>query len=159
VSDPIVDRRRQVPIMPSSIVVGLDGSEASQRAADAAAEAARRHGLRLVLASVVPWSPYSFTTAEDNERRPIEKARETAAAHERVLDPVVARLDHGDGPEVETVVRHGHPAETLVALAREYDAAWITVGRVGQSRVRTLLFGSTPSSLIQISPVPVLVVP
>jgi nucleotide-binding universal stress UspA family protein len=145
--------------MSSSIVVGLDGSEASERAADAAAEAARRHGLRLVLACVVPWSPYSFTTAEDNERRSIDKAREIAAAHERVLDPVVARLDHGDGLAVETVVRHGHPAETLVALAREYDAAWIIVGRVGQSRVRTLLFGSTPSNLIQLSPVPVLVVP
>ncbi len=46
-----------------------------------------------------------------------------------------------------------------MTLAREHDAAWITVGRVGQSRVRTLLFGSTPSSLIQLSPIPVLVVP
>ncbi len=145
--------------MPASIVVGLDGSEASTRAADAAADAARRHDLRLVLACVVPWSPYAFTTAEENERRSIDKARETAAAHERVLDPVVARLSDDQGLAVDGVVRHGHPAETLVALAREYDAAWITVGRVGQSRVRTLLFGSTPSSLIQLSPVPVLVVP
>ncbi|MGY1914282.1 universal stress protein [Blastococcus sp. SYSU DS0973] len=145
--------------MPESIVVGLDGSESSGRAADAAADAARRHDLRLVLACVVPWSPYSFTTAEENERRSVEKAREAAAAHERVLDPVVARLSESGDLAVEGVVRHGHPAETLVRLAREHDAAWITVGRVGQSRVRTLLFGSTPSSLIQLSPVPVLVVP
>ncbi len=145
--------------MPASIVVGLDGSEASTRAADAAADAARRHDLRLVLACVVPWSPYEFHTAEENERRSVERAREIASAHERVLDPVVARLSDRGGPAVEEVVRHGHPAETLVALAREHDAAWITVGRIGQSRVRTLLFGSTPSSLIQLSPVPVLVVP
>lgn len=145
--------------MPESIVVGLDGSEASNRAADAAADAARQHGLRLVLACVIPWSPYSFTTADENERRSIEKEREIAAAHERVLDPVTARLSEVGDVLVEGVVRHGHPAETLVALASEKDAAWITVGRVGQSRVRTLLFGSTPSSLIQLSPVPVLVVP
>jgi nucleotide-binding universal stress UspA family protein len=145
--------------MPASIVVGLDGSEASLRAADAAAEAARRHDLRLVLACVVPWSPYSFTTAEENERRSIDKEREVQAAHERVLDPVLERLAAYGGVEVEGLVRHGHPAETLVGLAQEHDAAWITVGRVGQSRVRTLLFGSTPSSLIQLSPVPVLVVP
>jgi nucleotide-binding universal stress UspA family protein len=145
--------------MAASIVVGLDGSDASARAADAAADAARRHDLRLVLACVVPWSPYAFTSAEENERRTLDKEREIAAAHERVLDPVVARLSVRGGPEVAGVVRHGHPAETLVALAREHDAAWITVGRVGQSRVRTLLFGSTPSSLIQLSPVPVLVVP
>ncbi len=145
--------------MPASIVVGLDGSEASTRAADAAADAARRHDLRLVLACVVPWSPYEFHTAEENERRHLDREREIASAHERVLDPVVARLSDREGPPVEGVVRHGHPAETLVALAREHDAAWITVGRVGQSRVRTLLFGSTPTSLIQLSPVPVLVVP
>ena len=77
--------------MPASIVVGLDGSESSGRAADAAADAARRHELRLVLACVVPWSPYSFTTAEENERRSVEKVREAAAAQERVLDPVIAR--------------------------------------------------------------------
>jgi nucleotide-binding universal stress UspA family protein len=89
----------------------------------------------------------------------VEKAREVAAAHERVLDPALARLSAAGDIPVEGVVRHGHPAETLVDLAREHDAAWITVGRVGQSRVRTLLFGSTPGSLIQLSPVPVLVVP
>ena len=145
--------------MPASIVVGLDGSEASLRAADAAADAARRHGLRLVLACVVPWSPYSFTTAEDNERRAVEKEREVQAAQECVLGPVLERLSADGGVEAEGLVRHGHPAETLVRLAQEHDAAWITVGRVGQSRVRTLLFGSTPSSLIQLSPIPVLVVP
>ncbi|WP_299955856.1 universal stress protein [uncultured Modestobacter sp.] len=145
--------------MSASIIVGLDGSEASGRAADAAAEAARRHGMRLVLACVVPWSPYSFTTAEENERRSIEKEREARSAQERVLDPAITRLTAAGDLEVEGVVRHGHPAETLVALAREHRAVWIIVGRVGQSRVRTLLFGSTPSSLIQLSPVPVLVVP
>lgn len=145
--------------MAESIVVGLDGSDSSGRAADAAADAARNHQLRLVLACVVPWSPYSFTSAEENERRSVEKEREAAAARDRVLAPVAARLTGPGDLRVEGVVRHGHPAETLVALAREHDAAWITVGRVGQSRVRTLLFGSTPSSLIQLSPVPVLVVP
>ncbi|GAA4743083.1 universal stress protein [Modestobacter marinus] len=145
--------------MSASIIVGLDGSEASGRAADAAADAARRHDLRLVLACVVPWSPYSFSTAEENERRAIDKEREAKSARERVLDPAVARLSAAADLTVEGVVRHGHPAETLVALAREHDAAWIIVGRTGQSRVRTLLFGSTPSSLIQLSPIPVLVVP
>ncbi|MCZ2813613.1 universal stress protein [Modestobacter sp. VKM Ac-2979] len=145
--------------MSASIIVGLDGSEASGRAADAAADAARRHDLRLVLACVVPWSPYSFSTAEENERRTIDKEREAKSARERVLEPALARLSAAGDLQIDGVVRHGHPAETLVSLAREHDAAWITVGRIGQSRVRTLLFGSTPSSLIQLSPVPVLVVP
>ncbi len=144
--------------MSTSIVVGLDGSAASGRAADcAAAEAARDH-LRLVLACVVDWSPYSLTTPEENERRAVDKKREIQAAQERVLDPVLERLG-GTDLEMEGLVRHGHPAETLVTLAKEYDAGRIVVGKIGQSRVRTLLFGSTPSHLIQLSPVPVLVVP
>lgn len=145
-------------ISPGPIVVGLDGSEASARAADCAAAEAGRHGSALLLACVVPWSPYSFTSAEENERRTIDKDREEKAARERVLEPVLTRLT-ATGVAVTGVVRHGHPAETLVALARESGADRIVVGRVGQSRVRTMLFGSTPTSLIQLSPVPVLVVP
>lgn len=144
--------------MSSSIVVGLDGSEASERAATCAAAEAGRDGLTLVLACVVPWSPYAFTSPEDNERRAVDKAREEASARQQVVTPIRERLADS-GVVLEDVVRHGHPAETLVALAAEHDASRIVVGRVGRSRVRTLLFGSTPSSLIQLSPVPVLVVP
>jgi nucleotide-binding universal stress UspA family protein len=61
--------------------------------------------------------------------------------------------------KVEGVVRHGHPAETLSDLAREHGADHLVVGRVGQSKVRSLLFGSTPGNLIQIAMVPVTVVP
>jgi nucleotide-binding universal stress UspA family protein len=57
------------------------------------------------------------------------------------------------------VVRHGHPAETLCDLGAERGASHLLVGRRGQSRVRTLLFGSTPGNLIQITTVPVTVVP
>lgn len=145
--------------MTTTIVVGLDGSEASARAAESAAAEARREGARLLLVCVIPWSPYSFAPAEENERRHIEKEREIAGARERVLDPLLARLREGGGVEVEGAIRHGHPAETLVSLAREHGAGRIVVGRTGQSRVRTLLFGSTPSNLIQLSPLPVTVVP
>jgi nucleotide-binding universal stress UspA family protein len=112
-----------------------------------------------VIACVIPWSQYQFATAEENERRSVDRENEIAQARERVLDPVLARMGERGCNDVEEVVRHGHPAETLVALAREHDASRIVVGRTGQSRVRTLLFGSTPSHLIQISPLPVLVVP
>jgi nucleotide-binding universal stress UspA family protein len=145
--------------MPTSIVVGLDGSDASTRAADCAAEEAGRHELRLILACVVPWSPYGFTPAEENERRHIDRENEIRQARERVLDPIRDRVAAAGAADIDEVVRHGHPAETLVALAHEHNASRIVVGRTGQSRVRTLLFGSTPSHLIQISDLPVLVVP
>ena len=143
---------------PDVIVVGVDGSEAGERAARFAARIARQGDTSLVIASVVPWSPYSVQTAEENEQRRVAKQRETQEARSSIVDPLVQSLV-ADGVKVEGLVRHGHPAETLCDLAEERGASHVVVGRRGQSRVRTLLFGSTPGNLIQISTVPVTVVP
>lgn len=142
-------------VQPSTVVVGVDGSEAGARAARFASRMAQ--GGRLVVACVVPWSPFAVQTAQDNEQRHATKQRETADAH-RIVDPLVEGFA-ADGAAVEGVVRHGHPAETLCDLAREHGADHLVVGRVGQSKVRSLLFGSTPGNLIQIAMVPVTVVP
>ena len=142
-------------VQPNTVVVGVDGSEAGERAARFASRIVR--GGTLVVACVVPWSPFAVQTAEENEQRRASKQRETEDAH-RVVDPLVERFTE-EGVKVEGVVRHGHPAETLSDLAREHGADHLVVGRVGQSKVRSLLFGSTPGNLIQIAMVPVTVVP
>jgi nucleotide-binding universal stress UspA family protein len=141
--------------LPNNVVVGVDGSEAGERAARFAGRIVR--GGKLVVACVIPWSPFSVQTAEENEQRRASKQRELEDAH-RIVDPLVEAFRE-DGVEVEGVVRHGHPAETLSDLAREHGADHLVVGRVGQSKVRSLLFGSTPGHLIQIAMVPVTVVP
>jgi nucleotide-binding universal stress UspA family protein len=138
-----------------TIVVGVDGSEAGERAARFARRVVRDG--TLVIACVVPWSPFAVQTAEENEQRRASKQRETEDAH-RIVDPLV-EVFSSEGVKVEGVVRHGHPAETLSDLAREHGADHLVVGRVGQSKVRSLLFGSTPGNLIQIAMVPVTVVP
>ena len=142
-------------VQPNTVVVGVDGSEAGERAARFASRIVR--GGTLVVACVVPWSPFAVQTAEENEQRRASKQRETEDAR-RVVDPIVETFTN-EGVKVEGVVRHGHPAETLSDLAREHGADHLVVGRVGQSKVRSLLFGSTPGNLIQIAMVPVTVVP
>ena len=142
-------------VQPNTVVVGVDGSEAGERAARFASRIVR--GGTLVVACVIPWSPFAVQTGEENEQRRVTKQRETEDAH-RVVDPLVEAFT-AEGVKVEGVVRHGHPAETLSDLAREHGADHLVVGRVGQSKVRSLLFGSTPGNLIQIAMVPVTVVP
>ena len=143
---------------PEVVVAGVDGSEAGERAARFAAHRARAAGTTLVVAYVVPWSPYAVQTAEENERRSVAKDQEVRDAQQGIVDPLVEALT-ADGVQAEGVVRHGHPAETLCDIGRERGAGHLVVGRRGQSRVRTLLFGSTPGNLIQIATVPVTVVP
>jgi nucleotide-binding universal stress UspA family protein len=144
-------------IMTDTMLVGVDGSEASRRAADFAAARARAGKARLVVAYVIEWSPYTFNTPEENEVRHKRREEEIARAEEH-LAPLLTEL-RAAGIEVKSVVRHGHAAQALSALAVEYGAAQIFVGRRGVSTIAAMLFGSVAGSLVQISPVPVTVVP
>lgn len=145
--------------MSELLLVGVDGSSSSARAAEfAAARATAAEGGSLVVAHVIDWSPFSPTTAEDNERRHVTRQEEIDRAQREVIAPIVERLQ-ADGCDVSTVVRHGHPAQTLVDLAAEHDAAHLVIGRTGQSPLLARIFGSLPMSLVQISPIPVTVVP
>lgn len=143
--------------MPATILVGLDGSEASKRAVEFARDRATAMGVGLVLAHVIPWSPYSFTTPEENETRSQRRAAELAAAQEQILQPAIELV--GDAVECVPIAKHGDRSELLAELAREHGASHIVVGRTGESRLKNALFGSVPSHLIQIADVPVTVVP
>ena len=140
-----------------AVVVGVDRSDSSRRAVELARDRAVEIGAELVLAHVVPWSPYSFTTPDENEQRPVRREQELAAARDQVLAPLVQLV--GDSVPVKVVAVHGHPAGTLNEIAREHDGAQLIVGRTGESRLRALFFGSLPAQLIQMAEVPVTVVP
>ena len=139
-------------------IVGVDGSDGSYRAVEFAAHRASQLGMGLVLAAVVPWSGFEYQTAEENERRSARKREELEYANETVLAPAVERCEKAGVP-CETVATHGHPAETLADLAEERGAVQVLVGRTGDSRIKTVLFGSIPGTLVQMSPVPVTIVP
>ena len=53
----------------------------------------------------------------------------------------------------------GSVAETLVALAREWDAAVVVVGTRGRGRLASAVLGSASSELVSAAACPVLVVP
>jgi nucleotide-binding universal stress UspA family protein len=144
--------------VPEVVIVGVDGSEAGGRAAHFAAEHVGRSGAQVVVVYVVPWSPYTIQTAEENERRRVTKQQEIDDAQRLVVQPLVEQLAQ-EGIAVEGLVRHGHPAETLCEIVAERGGGHVVVGRRGQSKVKSLLFGSTPGNLIQIATVPVTVVP
>ena len=144
--------------MTDILLVGIDGSEGARRAVDFAAARARAANARLVVAYVIEWSPYTFNTPEENELRHKRREEEIDRAQSQILDPLVGSLESA-GADVEGVVRHGHAAHVLCDLAEEVGATEIFIGRRGLSKLEVLLFGSVAGSLVQISPVPVTVVP
>ncbi|MFO7690398.1 MAG: universal stress protein [Cryobacterium sp.] len=144
----------------STVVVGVDHSESCRRAALFAARLARESGADLHVVHVIPWSPYTFNTPEENERRSLTKIQEIDAAQRLIIDPVLALLKEATASvRVESSVLYGGPAEHLAAIAGAQPDGHVVVGRVGESRLRQVLFGSTPSKLIQIATTPVTVIP
>ena len=144
--------------MTDTFLLAVDGSEPAGRAAEFAKSRAGAEEARLVVAYVIEWSPYTFNPPEENEERHKRREEEIARARSQVLDPLVAALQD-EGLEIEGVVRHGNVAEVLSDLAVEKGACQIFIGRRGQSTVKAMLFGSVAGTLVQVSPVPVTVVP
>lgn len=138
--------------------VGLDGSAPARRAALYAVEQASHAGAKLVLAHVIEWSGYQFMGPEEVAERNKMRDEEITAAVQRVITPVVEEIGVVSH-DVDTVIRHGHAASTLIELAGEVGASHIFLGRRGESKIKALLFGSTAHAVAQVSAVPVTIVP
>lgn len=140
------------------MIVGADGSEAGERAAAFACARARGRQARLVLVYVVEWSRYEVLTPSEAAERHTRRQQEVETARQRILDPLAQRLDGAD-VEIESVVRHGHPAEEIAVLAKDLGASQIFIGRHGHSKLGAALFGSVALALAQSAPIPVTIVP
>ena len=144
--------------MSETILVGIDGSEVNRRAVDYAIKNAKRSNAKVILAYIIKWSPYTFQTAEENEQRHKRRKEDIQLVHERLLDPMLESFA-SEGLEVTGVVRHGQVADSLVYIAEKHGATEIVVGRIGEKHVKTLIFGSVVAKLIQLSPIPITIVP
>ena len=144
--------------MTDTFLLGVDGSKGSLRAAEFAADRAKQMDARLLVAFVIEWSPYTFNTAEENALRHKRFEGEIKSATEKILNPMLEKLRES-GVEVEGVVRHGNIAEVMIRLVEEHNAVAMFIGRLGTTRLKSMLFGSVTSNLVQMSPVPVVVVP
>jgi len=144
--------------MSENFIVAVDGSPGSQRALKKAIDMATNGDKTLLLVHIIEWSAFSFHTPDELAQRHKRREEELDRANKAILAPAAKAVSDA-GLKCETVVRHGHAAEMLAEVAKETNSSNIFIGRKGQSKVGTLLFGSVAGSLIQISPVDVTVTP
>jgi nucleotide-binding universal stress UspA family protein len=136
------------------ILVAVDGSESSLKAARMAADVALRFGSKLTLCHVVPKlllppDVYGLTIAE------VEK--EHRAYADRLLETAVATLDE-PGIDISTTVLYGSPAEAIAEEAAVADVGLVVIGSRGHGAVARMFLGSVSDRIVHISPKPVLVV-
>jgi nucleotide-binding universal stress UspA family protein len=134
------------------IVLGLDGSEMSDRAIPVAVELAQKDGgsIEVVHVKELMVGRAGGYPADPNESEIEAKVRRQVA--DLNSRGVKARL------HLVTAVSHG-PAQDIVDVAREVDADLIAVGTRGHSPIAGLLLGSVTQRLLHIAPCPVLAVP
>lgn len=141
------------------IVVGLDGSAASERALD---HAKRLSGLigecELTLVFVIEWSPYSFHTPQELEERHARREEEISRAEAAILQPAAAKAE-AEGYKVRSIVRHGDASVLLDEIAVQTGAEQIVIGRTGHHGLRERLFGGVSGKLVGTATVPVTIIP
>lgn len=142
--------------MTGPIVCGVDGSGEARAALRAAAQLARRLGVRLVAAHVVQPpapTPGLGPTARQLATIPVDALLTGGEALvERILEE-----EELVGSARRVVL--GFPADRLADLADEEAAELVVVGSRGRGPVKAALLGSVSSDLIGVARCPVLVVP
>jgi nucleotide-binding universal stress UspA family protein len=128
------------------ILVGMDGSDGSQRALAWAHTFASATGAGL--RAVHAWLP---TVAEVNPRIG-DRLRSEAAA-------TVQRLVRDVGAEIDSDEMQGDPRDVLVTAAERFAPALTVVGRRGAGGLRSMRLGSTANHVIRHSATNVAVVP
>jgi nucleotide-binding universal stress UspA family protein len=139
-------------------LVGVDGSEWSERAAEQAVSIAVDTGASVLFMCVTNWSDYTMMTVEAAMNRPVDKAEEEKHALVDVLNPLVEKY-RGSGVAIETAHTWGDPRYVLREKARDIHADIIFMGRRGRSKLTDLVMGSVSNALVHSAHVPVLLVP
>lgn len=123
------------------ILVAVDGSTNSDRAAEAAAELANAHGSTLTVC-------HAFHIP-DRYRADLADAQEDALTDdaEHILSHA-ADVAERAGVSAETkLLKKGHPTEAIVAFAEEMDATLIVVGVRGRTADQGRAIGSVSSAV------------
>jgi nucleotide-binding universal stress UspA family protein len=134
-----------------TILLGYDGSKASDKAFDNALGLARSHGAELYVLTVA--RPPEIGDDVETEAV-IENSRE----HHRKLLVPLRKMAAQAGVKAHFEVAIGHPAEQIMSCADQHRADLIVVGDRGRSKFARMLLGSVSKTVVQYADRPVLVV-
>lgn len=138
--------------MYQTILVPIDGTEASRNALRHASTIAKGSDATIALLAVIEPSgnPMAFTA--DTIEEIDQELRELVDAVATVDDPIDV--------DVRANVRRGHsPHETVLDFVDEIDADLVVLGRTGTRSLPRAILGSTTDRIVRLSEVPVVVVP
>jgi nucleotide-binding universal stress UspA family protein len=139
----------------TEILVPVDGSDGSHRAATFGAQLARGLNLPLKLAFVVPLTAENTMAFAKLSREEIEAIENQQAR--MVLDKAQGVIA-GQGTSVAELVLIGDAAEEILNYSRQNPQTLIVMGRRGLSPIKTLMLGSVSEKVMRYASGPVTIV-
>ncbi|ADE14367.1 UspA domain protein [Nitrosococcus halophilus Nc 4] len=127
------------------IIVPVDGSEGSQRAARFADNLSKVTGRKMKFVYVFPATPSEIMGMSQLSREDIDHTKKESArkafdkAHQAIGD---------QQREVEEQILFGDPAEEIIRYVGEQTEPLVVMGRRGLSRIESLLLGSVSGKVI-----------
>jgi nucleotide-binding universal stress UspA family protein len=139
------------------LLVALDNSEHAQLALIEAIDLAVTNNATLTIMTVVPEvSDWSRVGAVEAPLSMCGVEEQVENAYRAMLDAAVDSVP--DELSVTSVLKRGRAGPAIVAEASAHDHDLIIMGSRGRGEIRSLLLGSVSHQVVQVSPVPVLVV-
>ena len=133
-----------------NVLVAVDGSEESLRAARFAVELAAPFHAKVTLLHVVP----PIVLPGD---APWVSLAQIEEAEFEGAEGLVRELKGKLGVEAQTLVKRGGPADTIVEVASTLKDCLVVVGSRGKGAVKRLLLGSVADRVVHLSHGPVLI--
>jgi len=138
------------------ILIATDGSDKSKKAAQEGLELAKALGAQVIALNVVNEVVIASAVRQlGSDRKEVEEKLKVAGA--KAVDDLKA-MGAKIGVTVDTIVRIGAPANTVIDVAGAEKADLIVMGSHGESGASKLLIGSVVQKVLYWATVPVLVV-
>jgi nucleotide-binding universal stress UspA family protein len=135
------------------ILLAYDGSEGADKALEAGINLAKTHQAELWALTVQERLPrYGGTIDEIQEEKEVADER-----YGKILEQARARAQE-EGLEIKTLRPFGHPAQTIIEVAKEGQFDLILVGHSGLSGVWAKFLGTTAEKVSRHAPCSVLIV-
>ncbi|MDR9452743.1 MAG: universal stress protein [Wenzhouxiangella sp.] len=138
------------------IVVPVDGSDNSTRAALFAIDIAKSFGVGMRLFYVFPAASVEIIGMAGMSRADIDQAAQAAA--QKAFDQTREALGDAGGVGIEQETSMGDPAEEVIRYTEDTPGAMVVIGRRGLSRMKSLMMGSVSDKVIRHAQTPVMVI-
>lgn len=140
----------------TEILVPVDGSENSTRAALFGIDLAKAFGVGVRLFYVFPAASVEIIGMAGMSRSDIDQAAQAAA--QKAFDLTHEALGSDVAVAVEQETSMGDPAEEVIRYTEDHSGAMVVIGRRGLSRMKSLMIGSVSDKVLRHAKTPVMVI-